>query len=104
MTPVSPGAKPHDIGKSFAVIAPAQPTIPVVALGLVPRAHSAAAPSLSREARPIAGMDCRDKPGNDRLRKMLGSRERTPRHLARARPGTRKSAVVGNRVAGRYKH
>src|SRR3546814_17416449 len=34
-------------------MAPAQPTSPVVALGLVPRAHSAAAPSLSREVRRL---------------------------------------------------
>src|SRR3546814_3323923 len=39
--------------RSLAAIAPAQPTTPIVALGLVPRAHSAAAPSLSRAVRRL---------------------------------------------------
>src|SRR3546814_691637 len=30
---------------------------------------------LQRGQEPVAGMDCRDKPGNDGLRKMLGRRE-----------------------------
>src|SRR3546814_16677298 len=51
-----------------AAIAPAQPTTPAVTLGLVPRAHSAAAPSPSEEVRSLlrpwlAGT----KPGNDSI-------------------------------------
>src|SRR3546814_4160187 len=36
-----PGTCPRGIHTSLAAIAPAQPTTPVVALGLVPRAHFA---------------------------------------------------------------
>src|SRR3546814_16274964 len=42
-----PGTCPCGIHTSLAAIAPAQPTTPVVALGLVPRAHFAVATTLS---------------------------------------------------------
>src|SRR3546814_19194595 len=47
---MGPGAKAA-VHTSFAAIARAQPTTPLVTRGLVPRAHSAAAPRLSTEAR-----------------------------------------------------
>src|SRR3546814_10391401 len=46
------GACCYWIHTSFAAVAPAQPA-PPVALGLDPRAHSAAAPSLSRKVRNL---------------------------------------------------
>src|SRR3546814_19698077 len=54
-----PGTCPCGIHTSLAAIAPAQPTTPVVALGLVPRAHFAVAPTLSRGA--IGRASCRER-------------------------------------------
>src|SRR3546814_11771490 len=44
---------------------------------------------LQRGQEPVVGMDCRDEPGNDGLRKTLGSRETATRDVLVDRKSTR---------------
>src|SRR3546814_766345 len=81
--------RPQSKREAFAAfIGPLRPShqrlhpTPPVTLGLVPRVHSGAAPSFSREVRSqlrawIAGT----RPGNDNLRRTLGSRETATRDV-----------------------